>query len=297
MKNSLRKTGYVLLPLIVFYIVHDVAKYILMFGLSFLADPNAKTSEFVIANRGIFSGIISILYMLAGAFSVLLLMKSDYYELSIWDYLNLTSIDFYRKDRIHSSFFGWILIILQSIFAAIGLNILISLSGLIELSNTYSQTSSNQYSLPIWLGIILYGLVSPAVEELLFRTVIFGRMKRSFPYVVSVLVTSLFFGLYHQNLVQCVYGGLMGILMCLACEYLHTVVGAFVFHSVANLTIYFLSMGNVLVKLTSIPVCIITCIGLVITIALEMYYSWKSDIEFGKIKGVGRVGCFSYYEE
>ncbi|MCR5595479.1 MAG: CPBP family intramembrane metalloprotease [Lachnospiraceae bacterium] len=291
MGRSLKKAIYVLTPFVVYYLVHGITRFLMMFLLQLLSSYSTGIYSVIKAHDALFSGIISLLDMSIGAIALIFLMKRDFEELSIWDYVNLNGISFYRSDRIHSYAFGWILIAVQAVSMAIGLNVLIGLSGLMKISS-YEDSAQAQYSIPIWLGLVLYGLVSPAVEELLFRTVIYGRMKRRFAVILSMIMSSLFFGLYHGNLVQGIYGFIMGFLMCMACEYLHTVTGAFLMHSAANITIYLLGMSGLLLKLsTPLFCCVFIAIGL-ITIACEAGFSYKTYKTMGHIEGIAPVGCF-----
>ena len=292
MKRSLLKAGYVLLPLIVYYVAHDVLRILLMYILQMLAGLNTDLYAVVLNNNQLFSGIISALDMLGGAWAILFIMKRDYRELSIHDYVNLNGISFYRKDKTHSPAFCWILVMVQGVCASIGLNIILYLLGVMSTSSEFEQTSSNQFALPMWFGILLFGLISPAVEELVFRIVIYGRMKRCFPFVISVIVSSMFFGLYHKNLVQGIYGTLLGILMCFACEYLHTVVAAFVFHSVANLSVFIFGKVGVLSMLSNSTACLVFSLLAIITIIIEIYGCIMSRRKYGELEGVSHVGCF-----
>lgn len=292
MKKSFLKAVYILLPLFLYYVVHDVVRLLLMFVLHFVAEGSTSIYELVVRYDTVFSVIISSLCMFAGVGALIFLMKRDLDELAIADYVNLNGIAFYRADKIHNAYISWIVIAIQAISASLALNILLYLSGITKASVEYSNVSASQYSIPVWIGIIYYGIVSPLAEELLFRVVLFGRMKRCFPYAISVLVSGLFFGLYHRNIVQGIYGTLMGILMCLACEYLHTVWGAFALHSVANLTIYLLGAAGVLENLGNAICGIMFTVVAAVTIFFELYYSYKTKKEIGIPYGVTRVGCF-----
>lgn len=291
MGRSYKKIIYVLMPFLAYYVVHDVTRLLMMFGLQLISSKSSGAYAYIRAHDAMISGVISLIDMLVGAFVLLLLMKHDEEELSIWDYVNLNGIGFYRTDRIHSAAFSWILILVQAVSMALGLNILIKLSGLMNISS-YDATSGAQYSIPLWFGLFLYGLVSPAVEELLFRTVFFSRMKRRFHPAIAVIVSSMFFGLYHGNLVQGIYGFAMGLLMCIACEYVHSVTGAFLMHSAANLTIYLAGLKGLLLELNSPKFCIIFLgIGCV-TILAEVIYSLQTLRLFGPREGIEAVGCF-----
>ena len=279
------------MPFLVYYVVHGATRFLMMFILQYISSHSAGAYSVIRDNDAVFSGIISLLDMLIGAAVLLVLMRHDIEELSVWDYVNLNGLSFYRKDRLHPAWFGWAVIIVQAVSMALGLNILIGLSGIMKLSS-YGENVGAQYSIPLWFGIILYGLVSPIVEELLFRTIVYGRMKRRFSLIISIVVSSMFFGLYHGNLVQGIYGFIMGIIMCMACEYLHTVAAAFLMHSVANLTIYLLGMRGVLINLSSVSYCLIFIGIALITIGIEVAGARGSLKKLGPIEGIEKVGVF-----
>lgn len=291
MRYSLKKAIYVLLPLAAYMIVNDLARYTLAFVMQQIFKDNSDMRTLIADNQALVSGIIAIIAMLIGAYVLLVLMKRDEMELALSDYVNLRGVSFYRADKLHPTWVSYVLIVLQAISAAIGLNALLYLTGLVAASDSISH-SDNRYAIPVWLGIILYGFISPGVEELLHRLVIFGRLKRCYPFFVSVLVSALFFGLFHMNLVQIVYGSLMGILMCLAVEYVHSIWGSFLMHSVANLTVYIMSAVGIFSKLGSWSICYVCLAIAIVTLILEMFWTYKSAKEIGIPLGVERVGIF-----
>lgn len=69
-----------------------------------------------------------------------------------------------------------VLCALLGITASFALNILVELTML--RSEKYDTVAEIQYSVPIWLGILLYGIISPMVEEMVFRGVIFNRARK-----------------------------------------------------------------------------------------------------------------------
>lgn len=291
MAASFRKVIYVLIPILAYYVVHDLARLVIMFVLQTISTHNIAVYKFITSHDALFSGLISVFDILVGMAVLLFIMRMDEEELSIWDYVNLRSLSFYRLDRLHSPAFSWILLIIQALTMSLGLNILIRMSGIIRYSS-YGETVSAQFSLPLWLGILLYGILSPAAEELLFRLIVYGRLKRRFNIIISIFMTALFFGLYHRNIVQGIYGFIMGLLMCMACEYVHSVFGALLIHCLANLIIYLLGLYGILNSLTSIPAgSALVLIGGV-TIFLEIYYSHKSIERLGDVEGITYVGGF-----
>lgn len=292
MKDSLKKTGYVLLPILVYYVVSSIFRIFLMYILQLTVSGRVEVFDFIQSHSDIFAGCISIICQSAGAVALIFLMRKDIWELSVWDYLNLNGISFYRKDRYTPAWISWLLIGIGGISLGIGINIILYLSGLTEASAEYETTASNQYAVPIWLGIILYGIVSPFVEELLYRVIVYGRLKRSFPYIIAVIASSLFFGITHGNIVQGIYGFIMGIFMCVACEYVHTVFGALFVHSLVNLCIFFLGYYGFLSGLGNTKACITALSTAFLSIMLAIVFSIKSYKKYGKTAGVTFVGCF-----
>ena len=95
------------------------------------------------------------------------------------------------------------------IFAAASVvffNILISLSGLMEQSDLYRQTAARQYAVSLGMGLFLYAGVSAVVEEVVFRFLLYNRLRRSGGRAAFGIVASAFlFGVYHGNIVQGLY--------------------------------------------------------------------------------------------
>lgn len=57
------------------------------------------------------------------------------------------------------------------------LNLFISLLQLAQNSASYQKVAGAQYGISLPLGLLVYGLVMPCTEELLFRGVIYNRIK------------------------------------------------------------------------------------------------------------------------
>lgn len=115
-------------------------------------------------------------------------------------------------------------------------------SALLDVSSEkYEAVEAVQYSVPLWLGILLYGLVSPIVEEIVFRGVLYNRMKRFYSIPCSVILTALLFGIFHANLPQFLYGACMGILLALSYEKAQCFGAPVVFHMAANISVFLYS--------------------------------------------------------
>lgn len=128
--------------------------------------------------------------------------------------------------------------ILLGIVFSLGLNFLFAVTGFLQSSETYNQVAARQFSLSLWRAVILYGVWSPLVEEVIFRGIGYGILRKYLPKMAAVFGSALIFGLYHGNVVQFVYGTVMGIVMALLYEKYQTLIAPFLFHSAANTAIY-----------------------------------------------------------
>lgn len=86
------------------------------------------------------------------------------------------------------------------------------------LMGDYNETMELTYNMQDFLLYALAGVVgAPLIEELFFRHLTTGRLARSMPRWVAILLMAVVFGIVHEHPVQWVYAGLLGIVM--ACIY------------------------------------------------------------------------------
>lgn len=150
------------------------------------------------------------------------------------------------------------IICILAVVSSLLLNSLAILTGFAGSSSSFSKTSSAQFSLPVWAGIIVYGIVTPVTEEIVHRGLIYNRLRRYFGFEIALVGSSLLFGLFHGNTVQLVYGSLMGMMLA----YIYERYGAFLypvlFHCMANIAVYVcMSIDNIRDIVISVPaICV-----------------------------------------
>ena len=119
--------------------------------------------------------------------------------------------------------YNYIEVAVISIIATLALTFIFEALGLTE-TRTYSEIAQRQFyghsSFAETIG--LYCIVSPVVEELIFRFGIFNLLLMIIRRLgifnnknvhLSVWITALLFGIYHMNLVQGLYAFLMGLVI------------------------------------------------------------------------------------
>lgn len=136
---------------------------------------------------------------------------------------------------------NYIIALLVSCCAVLGLNLLFDLTGIIDNSAAYQAVAANQLSASLAVGLICYGIISPLAEELVFRGIVYNELKRSYRLPLAMLISALLFGLYHMNPVQGGYGFIMGLLLAYLYEYFGSFLWPVLVHMLANSLAYILS--------------------------------------------------------
>lgn len=111
-------------------------------------------------------------------------------------------------------------------------------SGFTGSSESFNSVATSQFSLPIWLGIIVYGIVTPLTEEIVHRGLIYNRLRRYFNLPIAIFGSSLLFGVSHGNIVQLIYGFIMGLMICWIYERYGSFIYPVLFHCFANISVY-----------------------------------------------------------
>lgn len=104
----------------------------------------------------------------------------------------------------------------------------------IDLFSTYNSVSESIYSGTVIFQLIATAVIAPVVEELIFRGLIFKRLRIRLGFVPSALVASIIFGVLHGNFVQFVYAFFMGLFFSYVYEKYKTIWAPIIFHSGAN---------------------------------------------------------------
>ena len=86
-------------------------------------------------------------------------------------------------------------------------------------------------------GAAVYGILTPFIEELLFRGIVCHRLRRGFMPLGSAVLSSLLFAAAHENIPQAVYGFVMGMVFALSYELTLRFEIPFLLHSTCNLCV------------------------------------------------------------
>ena len=125
-------------------------------------------------------------------------------------------------------------IVAITIFLSVGLNNIISMSPLVQVSEEYQNASDAFYSSSFGMEMLGLALITPILEELLHRGVVFGRLRRRMGMWPAVIISALIFAVLHFNIVQFIYAFLLGAVFALFVEKTGQLYMAVIAHVVAN---------------------------------------------------------------
>ncbi len=260
--KSMKKAIYIIFPLVIYFLVHDAVQILLWAALNqLLLASREETVAFLNANGYTVQGIINGLAILCGVAAIWQAVKN---EISLAEGRNVnhnkdkgrdkcqsviensekTVKTVKNKDIMEKKVTDYMVLGAFAFCLALGLNVLFHLLGITESSRAFTKTASAQFGVAFIAGLFLYGVLSPLAEEAVFRGLIYNRMKRCFHYPIALIVSSLLFGCYHGNMVQAVYGTILGIIIAFVYERYESFAAPFLFHGVANVSIFAISYYN-----------------------------------------------------
>lgn len=223
-KSSFRKTWEVLFPYLLYYLTYNAAYLILIFAYQVsVKEIGGAYGQFLTDQAANVSGVLGGLCMLIGILPLVPMLREELRG---------------RQETADAAGSMAAFTVVLACCASLGLNALLTLTGFANSSQTYQEVADRQYGVAFALGLVLYGIISPLTEEVVFRGVIYNRLRRLFNPTIGIIVSGLLFGAFHGNSVQAVYGACLGMLMA----YLYERSGNFcipiLFHAVANLAVY-----------------------------------------------------------
>ncbi len=243
-----QKAYYILKPLVIYMLVKTLAQLIL--AMTVMSVSFDGIAEFINQDYNQINAVINGMASLAG---MIFLVGDFLKEAAVSGEVDIdTGTARQFAAYMKNGFLGYekvnaLGLAVCAVFGAvssIALNVTVSYG--MELfqsaSERYARVEQIQYSVPLWLGIILYGIIAPFAEEIVFRGVTYNRMKRFYSIPRSIVVTALIFGAFHANLPQFLYGTCMGMLIAICYEKEKCFAAPVIFHMAANITVFVLSM-------------------------------------------------------
>ena len=137
--------------------------------------------------------------------------------------------------------------LLTGVSVCVILNHVLMYSGLYDLlSDSFEDTAEILYSGSFWLEIIAVGILTPITEELIFRGLIYRRLRWSTEARFAIPASAFIFAVFHGNLLQGIYAFCIGLLLAFVYERYHHLAAPAAIHIGANIISVVLTDGGIL---------------------------------------------------
>lgn len=158
--------------------------------------------------------------------------------------------------------------------------LLLFLSGILtKLIPSYNEVANQlATSRASVLQLIITIVLIPIYEEIFYRGIIFGYLRKNFNIIVAIVVQALVFGVMHLNLVQGIYTFILGIVLALIYMYSESILGNITVHIIFNL-LGILIVPKLLIKIPSMSiVLLIIAIGFIIFSSIKMIEKYENRL-------------------
>ena len=131
----------------------------------------------------------------------------------------------------------------------------------------------------IWSLIFWMGIVAPFAEEVIFRWMVYLRMRDNMRVFTAAFLSGLAFGIYHMNLYQGCYAFLLGLVLAYVVYKTNSIFASAIIHFICNSMAVILSMTTIinLEKISDIQLIGIGIAGLVMLVAGLWFISRKKN--------------------
>lgn len=168
--------------------------------------------------------------MICGAFTIPVTL-SHYRQIH-----RLEDVVYGREKKLFNGQMMWniVLSVMTGAMFGIAVNNLIAMTPLITASAGFQEANSAFFAGDMVYELLGSCLVIPIAEELLYRGVVYKRLRLHFEVIWAVILSAAIFGIMHVNMVQLLYAGILGLLLAYILESTRKIYAPILGHIAAN---------------------------------------------------------------
>ena len=121
------------------------------------------------------------------------------------------------------------------ITAALGVGRFITMLPIDGILGNYKVIQKNIAGSSFLTQLFVLGILTPVLEEMLFRGIVYKRLKGYYDVAVAAYIAAIVFAVAHFNLIQGIYAFVVGIVLIYIYEKCNNLVVPIVMHSAANI--------------------------------------------------------------
>lgn len=124
-----------------------------------------------------------------------------------------------------------------------------------------------------WLSVVF---MAPVLEEIVFRGLVYTRMKKGMPVLLAAVLSSLLFGAMHGTMIWFLYAFALGLILVWCFERFHSLAANILLHGAFNLTGQVLSLVP---EVSDIAMWILDIVALVVMVGAIV---WIKKLSVGE---------------
>ncbi len=146
-----------------------------------------------------------------------------------------------EQDLTQELILKYVVYLVFVVAVGIGFNVILSHTSLVEQSQNFKQAKETLSDGSFWIKIACSVVVIPILEELLIRGIICGQLAIWYNPALAVIISSIFFGILHNNIVQFIYALIIGLALGFIYIKSKRLILCIVGHSIINLLVILLA--------------------------------------------------------
>lgn len=259
MDNNFKKTWRIISPILIYLIIERVVGFCINFYYIM-----GRLDETTVWSEELKNQLYLEVYDMLSQNTVLI--SGIVSAISIFIFYRMVSKEWQKRGALAKSaqlsmktylFTGMI-----SVGFTIGVNLVINAYGIFKYNYDFAQVSQMIYSEPIYLQLLVIGLLVPVCEELLFRGVVYERISQNGSPKAAWLLTSVLFAFFHGTWIQIIYAFFFSFLIIYTYQQSGSFKMPLLFHIVSNLSALILRQLPVLSTMGySVGIVLFTLIG------------------------------------
>ena len=158
-------------------------------------------------------------------------------------------------------------------FSIVGILINLPLSeGMLE---SYSSMASGLFTQNFVVAIISNVIAAPIIEEIIFRGLIFDRLKKAIPVVPAMIISALLFGLAHGQIIWICYAAVIGLILAAIYHKTGSIIPCIAAHMVLNGTSTLINYSGLMLSQSFFT---IACVAALIILVVVMVMMFRKNV-------------------
>ena len=138
----------------------------------------------------------------------------------------------------------------------------VSVALILNMTIFYFKPVNNYYfSFPL---LISSGIVGPIYEEILFRYILYNKLKCKYSKIIAIIIDVFIFSIIHFSIIKCIYAIILGVIFILVYERYQSIKAPIITHIAANSIVLFINEFNYFILFLSF-----------ITLAIYLYLIFR----------------------